>query len=53
MPALVILKTRVPRRTMREFAKLAERNERSVAAELRLIVDRHLSEAPNQEGGKP
>lgn len=50
---LVIAKTRIPEGKMARLAELAERNERSVAGELRVAIDQHLenNEAPETEGG--
>jgi predicted DNA-binding protein len=42
---LVTLRTRVSKTTAGRLDRLAARNERSVAAELRLAIDRHLTEA--------
>jgi len=41
--AEVQIATRVPRVMGDKLAKLAERNQRSLAAELRVALERHLS----------
>lgn len=52
---LVVAKTRIPPAKMDRLSKLAERNERSIAGELRLAIERHLddNDAPDddREGG--
>jgi hypothetical protein len=52
MNELVNLKTRVGKTTAARLEKLARSNERSVAAEMRLAIDRHLSEASGKDGRK-
>lgn len=42
---LVTLKTRVPRQVADTLSKIAESRDRSIAAELRQAIDRHLSDA--------
>lgn len=42
---LVTLKTRVPRPVAEELALVARDNDRSLAAELRQAIDRHLTAA--------
>lgn len=50
---LVNMTTRVKRQTMNRFARLAKRNGRSIASELRIAIDRHLSaeDAPSRKDG--
>lgn len=52
MQELVNLKTRVTKATAARLEKLAHRNERSIAAEMRLAIAAHLSEAPGKDGRK-
>lgn len=42
---LVAVETRLTRETLDQLKQLAAANERSVAAELRVAVQRHLAEA--------
>jgi len=49
---LVNLKTRVAKATAARLVRLARSNERSVAAEMRLAIERHLSEAPTAKDGR-
>jgi hypothetical protein len=49
---LVNLKTRVSKQVAARLEKLARDNERSVAAELRLAVAAHLSDASGKDGRK-
>jgi predicted DNA-binding protein len=44
-PELVTLKTRVPRDVADRLNELASDADRSLAAELRKAIDRHLSDA--------
>lgn len=49
---LVVMRTRVPLTVVVAFAEVAARNQRSVAAEMRVAIDRHLqTEAPERDGG--
>ena len=49
---MAAITTRIPDRIAARLAKLAKRNERSVAAEVRVAIDRHLSESHSQEERK-
>jgi predicted DNA-binding protein len=45
---MALLQTRTAQKTAERFAKLAKRNERSTAAELRIAIDQHLAANDSQ-----
>ncbi len=49
---LVTVKTRLQQSKANKLDRLAEKNDRSVAAELRIAIDKHLSEASGKDGRK-
>lgn len=51
---MAVLQTRTTTSVATRFARIAKRNGRSVAGELRVLVERHISEsdAPGKDGRK-
>jgi predicted DNA-binding protein len=49
---LVTLKTRVPREVADRLSELASLEDRSLAAEIRRAIDRHLSNSDARKDGR-
>lgn len=46
---MALAQTRLPKVKYAQLAKLAKSNERSIAAELRVAIDRHIDSQPKGE----
>ena len=47
---MALVQTRIPEGKLAKLARVAKRNERSVAAELRVAIDRHLESESHPRG---
>lgn len=47
---MALLKAHVSQKRRDEFGRVARRNRRTIAEELRIAIDRHLHEAHSEKG---